>query len=29
MKDISMMNGREPDPLMECNGFCSNNKNEA
>ena len=22
VKDISMMNGREPKPLMECNGFC-------
>ena len=24
-KDISMMKGREPQPLMECNGFCSSN----
>ena len=23
MKDISMMKGREVEPLMECNGFCS------
>jgi hypothetical protein len=23
MKDISMMNGREPESLLECNGFCS------
>lgn len=22
MKDISMMKGRPPEPLMECNGFC-------
>ena len=22
IKDISMMSGREPKPLMECNGFC-------
>ena len=22
VKDISMMSGREPKPLMECNGFC-------
>lgn len=22
IKDISMMKGREPKPLMECNGFC-------
>lgn len=22
MKDISMMKGRMPEPLMECNGFC-------
>lgn len=22
VKDISMMKGREPKPLMECNGFC-------
>lgn len=25
MKDISMMKGREPEPLMECNGFCGTN----
>lgn len=25
MKDISMMKGREPKPLMECNGFCGSN----
>lgn len=25
MKDISMMKGREPKPLMECNGFCGVN----
>lgn len=25
MKDISMMKGREPKPLMECNGFCGTN----
>lgn len=24
MKDISMMKGRPPEMLMECNGFCSN-----
>lgn len=23
MKDLSMMKGREPEPLVECNGFCS------
>ena len=31
VKDISMMKGREPKPLMECNGFCGTNdlkKNE-
>lgn len=22
MKDLSMMKGREPEPLMECNGYC-------
>jgi len=25
MKDLSMMKGRMPEPLMECNGFCSVN----
>ena len=25
IKDLSMMEGREPKPLMECNGFCSAN----
>jgi hypothetical protein len=25
MKDLSMMEGREPRPLMECNGFCTTN----
>lgn len=25
MKDISMMKGREPLPLFECNGFCGTN----
>lgn len=25
VKDISMMKGREPKPLMECNGFCGTN----
>lgn len=25
VKDISMMKGREPKPLMECNGFCGVN----
>ena len=25
IKDLSMMEGREPQPLMECNGFCSSN----
>jgi hypothetical protein len=25
LKDISMMKGREPEPLMECNGFCEPN----
>jgi len=24
-KDISMMKGREPQPLFECNGFCGSN----
>jgi hypothetical protein len=24
-KDLSMMEGREPKPLMECNGFCGTN----
>ena len=24
MKDISMMKGRPPEMLIECNGFCSN-----
>ncbi len=24
VKDISMMKGREPEPLVECNGFCGN-----
>lgn len=31
VKDISMMKGKEPKPLMECNGFCGTNdlvKNE-
>lgn len=31
VKDISMMKGREPKPLIECNGFCGTNdleKNE-
>lgn len=31
IKDLSMMNGREPKPLIECNGFCGTNdlvKNE-
>lgn len=23
VKDISMMKGRQPEPLIECNGFCS------
>jgi hypothetical protein len=23
IKDISMMRGREPEPLIECFGFCS------
>lgn len=23
MKDLSMMKGKQPEPLMECNGFCS------
>lgn len=23
MKDLSMMKGRKPEPLMECHGFCS------
>lgn len=25
IKDISMMKGRPPEPLMECNGFCEHN----
>ncbi len=25
VKDLSMMEGREPKPLVECNGFCSTN----
>jgi hypothetical protein len=25
IKDISLMKGREPKPLMECNGFCGIN----
>jgi 3'-phosphoadenosine 5'-phosphosulfate sulfotransferase (PAPS reductase)/FAD synthetase len=25
VKDISMMKGREPEPLFECNGFCGTN----
>ena len=25
VKDISMMSGREPKPLFECNGFCATN----
>lgn len=25
IKDISMMKGREPKPLIECNGFCGTN----
>lgn len=25
IKDISMMKGRVPEPLMECNGFCGSN----
>ena len=25
IKDISMMKGREPEPLFECNGFCGTN----
>ncbi len=25
LKDISMMKGREPKPLMDCNGFCGIN----
>lgn len=25
IKDISMMKGREPKPLMDCNGFCGSN----
>lgn len=28
MKDISMMKGRPPEKLMECNGFCSTEKEE-
>lgn len=27
MKDISMMKGRPPEMLIECNGFCSIDKN--
>lgn len=27
VKDISMMKGRMPEPLMECNGFCGVNSN--
>lgn len=23
MKDLSMMKGRQPEPIIECNGFCS------
>jgi len=26
-KDISMMKGREVEPLVECNGFCGTNEN--
>lgn len=26
MKDLSMMKGRPPEPLMECNGFCNTKK---
>jgi len=25
IKDISMMKGRPPEPLFECNGFCGTN----
>ena len=25
IKDLSMMDGREPKPLLECNGFCGTN----
>lgn len=25
MKDLSMMKGKQPEPLMECNGFCQTN----
>jgi hypothetical protein len=25
IKDISMMDGREPEPLIDCNGFCGVN----
>ena len=25
VKDITMMRGREPKPLFECNGFCGTN----
>lgn len=25
LKDLSMMKGREPEPLFECNGFCGTN----
>lgn len=28
MKDLSMMKGRPPEPLMECNGFCHVDKNK-
>lgn len=27
IKDLSMMKGRQPEPLMECNGFCNINTN--
>lgn len=27
MKDISMIKGRQPESLMECNGFCNHEKN--
>lgn len=26
IKDLSMMEGREPEPLIDCNGFCSTNE---
>lgn len=29
MKDISMMKGREPEPIIECNGFCSTIEDES